>query len=286
MNANRAETRIAVSSYDRAAGWVISLNLLVGSTVLLGFLIWLSPSVTFVGSGEHLTPVDTPLGRGDHEAGHARDVEAPGVRDLEEAEEPRVERLLDAVTLVVATQIASLDAMPFSTSAHDGAGDNRPPGPPGDDDSIPRGERWKMQYNATSQQAYAQQLDFFEIELGVLGGGVKVIDYARDLNSAHPNTRQGPSDQESRLYMAWTSGELKKYDLALLSKTNIETTGRMVVHFYPRDVEERLAKIEQAFLDAANRKEKELKETLFDVRKKDAGFEYYVVSQKYRDPRP
>ena len=123
-------------------------------------------------------------GRGDHAAGFARDVEAPGVEELEEETEPQVEQLLEAVTDVVSNQAAALDSMQtnmFSSNVGSGLGDSRPPGPLGEGENIiPRSERWEIRYNSNSIEAYAQQLDFFEIELGAVGG-TKTVDYASKL---------------------------------------------------------------------------------------------------------
>ena len=67
--------RMAVSAYDRAASWVITLNVIVGSAVLLAFMIWLSTVIRFKGSPSTVVLVENVAGRGDHAAGYERDVE-------------------------------------------------------------------------------------------------------------------------------------------------------------------------------------------------------------------
>lgn len=279
--------RLQVSPYDRAAGWVVSLNILVGSAVLLAFLIWLSQAIEFGGEPSTVVLVENVAGRGDHAAGFERDIEPPGIEELMEETEPQVEQLLEAVTDVVTTQSASLDTQQtsmFSSNVGTGLGDSRPPGPLGEgDDIIPRGERWEIRYLSNDIKAYAQQLDHFGIELGVIGGGEPLVDYASNLRQGRPSTRQGPGDQEKRLYMIWTEGALKRFDQQLLRGAGLRTAGRIVVQFYPQAVEDRLAQIEMDYAREQGRTSvKQIKRTVFGVRRQGAGFEFYVISQVYR----
>jgi hypothetical protein len=287
MKTDLQRIRLAVSAYDRAAGWVVSLNILVGSAVLLAFLIWFSQAIELGSERSTVVLVESIAGRGDHAAGFERDIEPPGIEELEEETEPQVEQLLEAMTEVVTTQSAALDAMQttmFSSNVGTGMGDSRPPGPLGEgDDVIPRGERWEIRYLSNDLRAYAEQLDHFGIELGVIGGGEPLVEYAADLRKARPATRQGPGDQEKRLYMIWTEGALRRFDQQLLRAAGLRTAGRIVVQFYPQAVEDRLAQIEMEYARQNGRTSvKQIKRTVFGVRRQGAKFEYYVISQVYR----
>ncbi len=280
--------RIEVSAYDRVASWVVSLNILVGLAVALLFLFWLSHVIVFRGEQSEVLLVESIAGRGDHAAGFARDVEAPGIEELEEETEPKVEQLLEAVTEVVSTQAASLDNVQttmFSSNTGSGLGDSRPPGPLGEgDDIIPPGERWEIQYNSNSLQAYAQQLDYFQIELGAVGGGEKQVDYAYNLQKSRPDTRRGPGgESEKRLYMLWASGALKRFDQQFLRAAGVKTAGRIVMQFYPKLVEDQLIRTEMAHANRNGKTSlKQIKKTVFGVRRQGNGFEFFVVSQVYR----
>ncbi|MHB8970359.1 MAG: hypothetical protein ACYC3X_12800 [Pirellulaceae bacterium] len=287
-DSQKKKIRMAVSAYDRAASWVIALNILLGCAVFLAFLFWLSKVMTFTRDEQAtVVLVENIAGRGDHAAGVARDVEPPGMEELPEEMAPQVEQLLEAVTTVVSTQATSLDTMQttmLSSSAGTGLGDSRPPGPLGEgDDIIPRSERWEIRYNSKSLAAYAEQLDYFQIELGAVGGGEKQVDYALYLKKKQPDVRQGPGDAEKRLYMVWTTGALKRFDQQLLDAAGIRTKGRVVVQFYPKTVEDNLASIEMEYASRNGKTSvKQIKQTVFAVRGQGAEFEYYVVSQVYR----
>jgi hypothetical protein len=288
MSGGGMKIRMSVSAYDRTASLVIALNILVGFAVLLLFLFWLSKVIRFAPEEQAtVVLVENIAGRGDHAAGFARDAEPPGMEELPEEMEPQVEQLLEAVTTVVSTQATALDSMQtamVSTSPGGELGDSRPPGPEGEgDDIIPRGERWEIRYNSNSVGAYAQQLDFFQIELAAVGGGEKQVDYANQLSQARPVARQGQGSEEKRLYMLWTGGNLKRFDQQLLRAAGVKTAGRIVVQFYPKEVENRLATMEMEYARRNGKTSvKQIKQTVFGVRRLSAGFEYYVVSQLYR----
>lgn len=287
MNNTKKKMNLSVSRYDRAASWVISLDILVGFGVLLAFLVWLSQVLEFSSAQSTVVLVENIAGRGDHAAGYERDIEAPGIEELEEETEPKVEQLLEAVTDVVSTQAAALDNMQttmFSSNSGTGMGDSRPPGPLGEGDNIiPRGERWQIRYASNDLEAYAHQLDYFGIELGALGGGEKLVDYASHLRKGAPDHRRGPPDKEKRLYMLWTSGALKRFDKQLLTAAGINVQGRITVQFYSPKVENILANLEKSYWESKGKKSvKQVKRTVFGVRRKGNGFEYYVISQLYR----
>lgn len=279
---------MAVSAYDRVASGVVALNILVGLAVALMFLIWLGRNIDLRGEQSDVVLVENIAGRGDHAAGIARDLEAPGIDELQEEREPVVEQLLEAMTEVVSDRAASLDSLQtsmVSSKTGRGLGDSRPPGPLGEGDNIiPRGERWEIRYNSNSLEAYARQLDHFNIELGVMGGGEQQVDYAGNLSKMQPDTRRGPGgEREDRLYMLWRSGTLKRFDEQLLRAAGIETAGRIVVQFYPRSVENQLARIELEHAKENGKDSvKQIKKTVFGVRTAGGGFEYFVQSQRYR----
>ncbi len=294
VDSDRPRIRMAVSAYDRVASWIIALNVTVGSLVLVLAIIF---CLSNIGSRTATLPAEVELleehiaGRGDHAAGYGRDAEPPGMEEMADAMadvmEPQLENLLEAVPATVSSDAIALDVIEppvFTTNVGSGMGDSRPPGPLGEgDEIIPRGERWEIRYNSTNVAEYAQQLDFFRIELGAVGGGEKQVDYALNLRKSPPDRRQGPSEEEKRLYMFWTNGNLRRFDRQLLTSAGVRTTGRIIVQFYAKEVENSLAQLELAYARANGKNSvKQIKQTVFGVRRQGNGFEYYVLSQRYR----
>lgn len=281
---------LVVSRYDRAASLLIASLILVGTAALFLFIIWLTSILDFSRKMRPVRMIEYP-GRGDHAAGFARDMEPPGLEELEEVlEEPQLEAALEAVTDVASTVAAARDALQTESavsSAGKGQGDSRPPGPLGEGENvIPPWERWEIKFESTNINVYAQQLDHFKFELAAVGGAPK-IDYARNLASSKPATRQGDSKSEKRIYMTWKDGKLKAFDNKLLAKAGIKTNNRIIMQFIPREINEELHGLEFANTeDTPHEDPKTWLKTVFGVRKKGSGWEFHIIDQSFRPPPP
>jgi len=290
----RAELR--VSAYDKVASLLIALLMVVGFFVLLLFIIWLTGRLLFTKA-----PIPVELleyaGRGDHAAGFERDMEEPGMEEMEELMEPQVEATLEAITDVVSNQAAAFDAIAMSAAASSkgsGMGDSRPPGPLGEGvtDVIPPWERWEIRFSTAGIDVYARQLDHFKIELGAAGGGMSKVDYAYDLAGSPPKHRQGNPEEEGRMYMTWKGGgPMAAFDRQLLGRARIKTDRRMLLQFYPKPTEQMLQNVEfQAAADEHGITPPELDprillKTIFGVRSvRGGGYEFHVIEQYFRPP--
>lgn len=297
---------LKVSLYDQVSSMLIAMIMMVGFFVTLMFLIWLTTVLIFGRAPIEVEYIEEIAGRGEHAKGYERDLEEPGEEELDELLEPQLEAALEAVTDVLSTQEAKLDALQTDATQSGkgkGKGDSRQAGPGGEGENIiPRWERWQIKYNTTTINAYAEQLDYFKIELGAAGGGRVRVDYAKQLARARPIRRDGTGDQEKRLYFSWKQGKLKEYDRRLLQKAGIPVAGRVIMQFIPNglphgktresskalwksaeDLENQLAALERAY--AKGKHVTEFKRTVFGVRGRGSGYEFYVISMQFR-PRP
>jgi hypothetical protein len=277
------ELDLKASAYERAASWIWALLIVVGLTVLLLFLVWLTWRLSKIRVSVPIEIVEEESGRGDHAPGVARDPLPPGAEEIEELTEPQVEQTVQAVTDAVSSiagTISITNPGAQVTGKGGGLGDSRRAGPLGDGpDTIPRSERWKFQYPGVTSRQYAAILDHFKIELGALGGGGETVDYAFNVSKPTPDRRSGKSEDEKRLLFIWTAGELQQADRELLSKASVPVSGRIIAQFIPAETEKELARVE--FLHA-NRPAKDIRRTYFGVRPKGGGFEFYVIKQEYR----
>jgi arsenate reductase-like glutaredoxin family protein len=149
---------------------------------------------------------------------------------------------------------------------------------------IPRWERWEIRFESTDINTYAKQLDYFKIELAAAGGGRKTVDYVSQLSSAK-NTHSGTARQEKRLYMSWQDGNQKKLNESLLRQAGVDTENRLVLQFYPVGVEDHLAWIEKENAELLGRTLQEYLKTVFAIRPKGSGWEFFVQEQRFR-PKP
>lgn len=279
-----------VSRFDQVASLVVALLIMVGVAVVGMFIIWLTATLVFKSRSVPVKLVENVPGRGEHAEGFERDLEAPGMEEMPELAEPQLEVAMEAMTEAVSSVAAAMDSVSVPSDAtskgEGGMGDSRPPGPLGEGDNIiPRWERWEIRFESSSESAYARQLDAFKIELGAAGGGKKNVDYARNLAKGKPDTRSGPGDKEQRLYMTWRGGSLQKFDQNLLRKAGVNISNRLLMQFYPEDVENDLATIEKAHADKQNKTLPEYLKTVFELKPKGSSWEFVVAEMRFR-PKP
>ena len=278
---------LRVTAYDRVASLLIALLILIGLVCAILFIIWLTTVLVFTQKSVPVQMIEYE-GRGDHAEGFERDLEPPGLEELEEVQEPALEATLEAVTDVMSTQAAALDALDTDakiTGKGSGAGDSRRPGPLGEGRNVvPPWERWEIQYSTTSINVYARQLQGFGIELGAAGGS-NTVDYATNLTKPRPDRRTGPADAEQRIYMTWRSGPLKAFDEQLLQRAGAQTAGRIVMQFYDEQLVRHMESLEFANAGESQPPETWLK-TVFGVRPKGNGYEFYIIEQLFRPAPP
>lgn len=284
--AARRSTQLKVSRYDAAAGWIISLLILIGLAVASLFLIWATSRIFVTQAPVPVLLEEIGGGREDGVIGESMEIDAPDAEEIaqeSELTEPQIEQALDQITDVVATLQADLTTPAESEDIESGGGgkshgDGRQvgrgsgSGEPG----IPRAQRWEIYFqDGGTLESYARQLDFFKIELGVVGG-TNQVQYAFHLAQPKPDTRVGPAGDENRLYMTWRRGSLQQADQELVSRAGLSAAGRLVVQFYPPDTENLLANVERNFRGLEATK---IRKTRFGVREAGSGFEFFVIDQ-------
>ncbi len=247
------------------------VGLFVGTLVV----IWITTQVFSRPPAPEMFLVEEEPGT-DNPEGSARDINEPGIEELDLAE-PDVQDTLAAVTDAVSSVAASLDAIEGAMATRgSGAGDSRKRG---GGDLIPRWQRWEVRYISTTLESYGKQLEFFGIELAAIGGGRNSVDYA-SLKNGTWQRRSSASGEDERLYFIWTGGKFKDQDRALLAQAGVDTTGRVLCQFYPPEIENQLAVLENARL--GNRPLKDVRKTVFGVQPAGRGFEFYVIEIQWR----
>jgi len=149
---------------------------------------------------------------------------------------------------------------------------------PGSGGGFPREQRWMIRFgDQTNLDEYARQLDYFGIEFGAVVEGRMI--YLSQLASPRPVTRTVASGaNEKRLYMTWRGGSRKQADLQLFRKAGIEVGNGVLFHFYPKETEDRLARLELAY---RKRRANDIRRTFFAVNRVEGGYEFAVVHQTY-----
>jgi hypothetical protein len=145
--------------------------------------------------------------------------------------------------------------------------------------AAPRHHRWEIRFTAGSSiESYARQLDSFHIELGAIGGNSEVT-YLTNLSNPKPTARTAPAANDQRLYLIWQRGAMREADEQIAQRAGIDTKDKVLVHFIPKEVEDELVRLEDAFARQLNMSK--IGKTVFGIRAagQDA-FRFYVIEQK------
>ena len=271
------EAQLKVSAHDRVSSMIVAMLYLVGFAAFLLFMLWATTRKSGATSQIEVTYIDELPG-GDPAFSDGRDFEEPSVEDMQDLASSDSDSILQAIT-DVASNVSAGAKVPAGNTNETRSGERRRAGRSGDA-SVPRWERWELRYSTTSLNDYAKQLESFGIELGAVGGGRTEIDYASKLDAAKPVVRKGPTEDETRMYMSHQSGQLKAFDRQLLNRAGINTTGRLTLQFYPRNVEGQLASLELA--KAGGRPLKDIRKTVFSVQPSGGGYRFEVSEQRFR----
>lgn len=273
-----AGASLRVSTFDRVAAVVTSLLVLLGTTaVVLTILCCL-------GRPKEVDEETIPV------INHVSATTSGGEPGAMALDEPQSGEFTDPYDVVVdfqpieqfvSTHLVHLDQL--SGLAKSGRGKDRIPGPLPPDiiviDEVPPWQRWRIVYSAVDLDSYARQLDFFGIELGVVGG--PAVDYLSLVSSPSPHVRSAPSADERRLYLTWKHGSLQETDKQLLRRAGITVDGRIVAQFLPPSLEKSLLKLELDY-SRGSVSASRIRQTVFEVRATSDGFEFEVQEQYYR----
>jgi hypothetical protein len=302
--ARGSQPYLRVSLYERISSFLMASMVALGAILFSAVMFWLThreppdielvpmeivnlePEVDFGGSLDGVVGGTADVDTGSDGGGGGGDSSASDV--------PPVETTLATVTSTAGSSAqqataAYLDAQTPSGASGTGAGSGTGTGtgggrPPlgfgkGKGGGVPRELRWYVGFagdNALDE--YAKQLDYFDIEIGVLDPGGKVT-YLSGL-SKPSSTKRVSNDPgaEKRLNFTWQGGERKGADIKLFEKAGVSVGNGKLYHFYPQKLEDHLATIEFKF---ANRKAKEIRRTYFQVEKAGGGYQFKVTRQTY-----
>lgn len=274
--------RLRVNAYDRVSSWLVSLLIISGLTVAGLLIVYFTRQFIIPTKAIPVTPVDVARQPGDMAMGLKQNPEPPGVEDVPDLLEPQLQDTLSAVADAVASKTAllsdeSIDATPGAAYGQ-GSGDARQAG--SDSESLGNREPMReIRFEPENLHQYAEFLDYFRIELGVLGRDNK-IHYAYNLAKQVPDVRVGEPGEEDRLYMNSALGRFAALDRRLAKNAGIVDLGQIILQFYPPETQAILYDLERR--QAAGRRPEEIRRTVFRVTPKGDAFEFSVEQQFYR----
>lgn len=307
----KALGEMRVSAYDRVSSWLAAL--LVVSTVVVAALL----SIYFarrLPTGEVAVPVQPVTlygGGGGGEGGQlgaGGDASLPAFVGSEAADEPQLEDTLESIAsavtqseMVVFDDTIDTDTAPAqdyldtrkpgTTGTGGGIGTGRGPGTgsgigPGSGGGMgggvyrPEPER-EIRFEPQNLREYARFLDFFGIELGVLGRDNK-IHYAYNLSQDTPAVREGDPVEELRYWMMSARSRFAALDRRLAGRSGIADKGRIILQFYPEQAYAQLLQLENEQAAKSGKQPPDVLKTVYRATRTGNQFTLEVLEQKYR----
>ncbi len=293
--------QLRVSSYDRVSSWLVALLVMAGVVVGSLLVVFFTSKFIVEEIAVPVIPIATGGGGTGGEIGTegGSELDAPGIEDAPVTNEPQTLETLSAVASAVSSRTAILADeqidVGIQPSFGTGAGDRRTPGfgggrgggigggigsGSGPGRSTGPGEpRREIRFEPASVKEYGEWLDYFHIELGVLGQDNKIY-YVYNLSRDKPDARVGDPSQEQRLYMNPTDSQFAALDRQLAGRAGVADKGRIILQFYPPEAQAILVGLEQKHAGA--RKPEQIRSTAFRVTRKGNAFEFSVEDQSYR----
>ena len=259
------------SSYDRFSAGLIASILLTGFVVLSLLTVWLFGN--------------------DHPVRHAAFPVYPGEKDVDQG---GGEQELDSLPgSSSSTELVSLvesveEAVTQTQSQDGGPGGLIGPGTPGIPNPIripqmvPPAQRWKISYEVESIEQYKRQLDFFDIEIGVVASHKSDVWRVGSLSSDATVTYSNRTKEGSSVWFAHTKPALKRWDRRIANESGLLVEEMLFVQFYPAAVQSQIASLEVARLAELGRELDEVLETNIKISGSGDGFEISISGFEFR----
>lgn len=290
--ANVGRTALLPSLYDKVVSLMTSLLIVVGLLVFCMFVAWLGAQ--YVARPLAMSPyLIADGGVTDGKTDDSMRLDAPFWQDIyreTDLAEPEFASQAEVVEALVIRAVDVADELPIDlltvtgesggtrqsgSGDRPGAGDG--PGQPGETlAKIPPEDRWEIRFREGLTLAeYARQLDFFQIELGVVRENDLVV--VTNLAQETPiSSTVSKAERREWLVYVWKSGRLREADRQLIQKGGVVVGTSRIVQIYPASTEAILLARERAFRNTPAHR---IKKTVFEAVEAGGGYDFQVVEQ-------
>jgi len=288
-NDSLASQRMRADGVDRVSSMLLAVLVMVGCAVAILFVLWVTQT-QLIPKADTSYPA-MKLVSSSASASSAWEFQVPSKDETIALDESSLQQLVEQVGLV------ELDAVTPNSETIVGSNDAFGTGATGtrsvgDDDRLAAGQdivpnylRWHLIFKSPNRAAYAKQLDWLGIELGVFGGGVDGIDYVAQMSGKIVSRHEDQSETEQRIFFSWLhTSPMAYHERDFCMKAGVPVDHRQIVKFVPVDLEKQLAQLELEYaLSHGVTGLERLEKTVFEIQEAGDGFRFVVVDQRYRD---
>lgn len=247
------------------------------------FLIWITTVFDFSRQTQGAIPVTSDPG-GEKPKGEADDILEPGVEEFPEVEVPQLANALEAVTDALSSVKASLEKRSGEAALMgrgSGYGD-REGGKGGNGEGVPEYKRWKIKYEASDINAYADQLSFFNIDIGVIHQTRQEIWRIHDVGGSPSRILSNRKQENKSLYFTHEQARLRRWDQQLCSRAGADISNTIQAQFYPEETRVLIRQAEAEALKGTGKQLKDVRNTFFKVEADGNGFVFKVEQILYQ----
>lgn len=286
----RAAPVIRVTQYDQVLSGMMTIFAGLISLCLVVMMIWISNQAPKTPEPVAVELLELPGGVPDGSPDETLRVDSPEPERADASmaesvsEQTEIEATMEAVqemSDVAAQQVQQQFDVGVQSTGKPGSAKGTGKKPLGfgpGTGGLPREQRWFVRFgDRSSVEEYAKQLEFFRIELGALLPDGRLA-YLTKLTAPNPQVRYVQTGaNEKRLYMTWQGGERRSSDVEIFQKAGINIVAETpVFHFYPPDLESRLALLEKEY---GKKPVAKIRRTYFSVEVDGASYKLRVTRQ-------
>ncbi len=272
-----------VSRYDKLSALLTTFVLFAGILVSLMLIVWFFFQIAGRGMAE---PIAIQLYEDEDDdpekkfTGVANQIQPPGVQEFPEIQKPQLKEMLEAMTDLPSKLMGEYEQL----GRHNKSGPGIGPGREDEEEYVPwrpgdrPWERWTVEYSQDNIENYAQQLDYFGIQIGLVSQSMPRVDLLSGV-STNPTLKSTTRVRENRVFFTHRRATLMNWDRRLLRRAGVKDfEHRFVVQFIPNDLTKKLIALEINFAKQNSIALKKVQQTVFRVRQANGGYEFVVQS--------
>lgn len=137
---------------------------------------------------------------------------------------------------------------------------------------------WSVSQTAAAIDDYQRQLDFFDIQIGVVHKTRKDIWRISDLSAKKTITNSNRSAESSSRRFSNQNNRLRRWDIRIAKEAGFDVNETIVVHFYPTELIKRMREL---LIEHVGDRLTELKHVQFRITDGPEGLSFAVDSVKF-----
>ena len=281
---------IVVSGYDRTSVFLASAILVVGFCVAILFAIWVTweaREIDTIIKVKPLPPTELDQSKDPNESklfpltSDQPDWIEAG-EEIAENETPELEKMLLAVTDVTSNVLAknSLGVGEVSACNHGtgGPGSDRSDRPP-----VVEYKRWLVEFDVENLDAYKRQLDFFDLQIGVVEKSTNQIFRVSQLSSTAKVTETNRAAENTTLRFEQQQLQLRRWDQKIARDAGVDLSDAFTCLLYPKATREIMRQVEADYVKQQQKQLDDVQSSVFQlIPEGDEGFKIQVKQMRFR----